>query len=442
MSLRAELEKRLAEAQAAGKVLNVSKLREDGVGAVKANRPATQGRDAKGKNKYIEGLDIISDDYTPYEVAAKALGKPEFAKRYREFYGTGKASPKPSKSPKVERGAAKTFGERLQEAVLKAQEEDKLVDVSNLTELKNGQLGGFRTVARYSKAGKDTYRDNYSGKKMWIEGLPIISNNFDSYARAVNALDRADLAREFGRKHGEDFDFRTEKGAGGAGSPGRKSPSKKSPAVKLNAAEQLYEMYSKAVNTGGKLDVSGLDADKGTGSRVIHPKTDREITKVGVPRLEVVSNSFAKFAEAMALLDQVYSANGQEGNFSENANEYFRLHGDGPPKRGAGGSPKAKVPKRVRAKSVSRVGSGSNGSGSQGGSGGRARSLSRSGSQGSLAVRLARAASEERRTRAASQERARSASQGRARSGSQGRSGSRSGSGSGSSDLLPIPNRL
>ena len=447
------LEKKLAEAQAKGQVLNVSKLRTDGVGAVKAKRPATQGRDAKGAVKYIEGLDIISDNYGTYKAAADALGAPQFAKLYREFYGGGVASPQKPKSPKKEKTEAKNFEEKLMDAVVKAQESQndekaKLVDVSNLHELKNGSLGGFRTVNRYDpKTGKDIYLDKYTGKKMWIEGLPVINNNFDSYSRALNALDRADLVREFARVHGEDYDFRTTKDAR---SPARSPGGKRGPAQKLDAANQLYEMYSKAVSTEGKLDVSGLDVTKGTGSRVIYPKSDREITKVGVPGLPVVSNSHERFVEAMALLDEVYSANGNDAEFFEQANEYYRIHGAGPGKRVAG-SPKAKTPKRVRAKSIPKVGSaGSSGSaGRSAGGNGRSRS-------GSLADRLARAASQERLVRSASQERlARSASQerlvgqrlrsasGSARSGSRSGSASRSGSRSGSADLLPVPaNRL
>lgn len=437
-TLKEVLEGKLAAAQAEGKVLNVSALREDGVGAVKAKMPATQGRDAKGKIKYIAGLDIISDNYGTYKAAADALGKPEFSRMYREYYGGGVASPKVPKSPKKEKTVAKTFEEKLMEAVMNAQDEDKLVDVSNLHELKNGTLGGFRTVARYdAKTGKDTYLDKYTGKKMWIEGLPMISNNYDSYARAANALDRADLAREFARKHGENFDHRTVKGAK---SPA-KSPGKKGPAQKLSAADQLYEMYSKAVNSGAKLDVSGLDAMTGTGSRVI--KTERGITKLGVEGIEVVSNSHEKFAEAMALLDEVYSAGGQETNFYEYANQYMKEHGAGPGKRVLGASPKAKTPKRVRAKSIPKVGSA--GSSASMGSAGRARSTSRSGSAESLSERLARAASQERMLRAASQERMRSASQERMRSASRERmrsaSGSRSGS-AGSVGLLPVPNRI
>jgi len=449
-TLKEVLEGKLAAAKAEGKVLNVSNLREDGVGAVKAKTPATQGRDAKGKIKYIAGLDIISDNYGTYKVAAMALGHPEFAKMYREYYGGGVASPKVAKSPKKEKAVPKNFEEKLMEAVMNAQNEDKLVDVSNLHELKNGSLGGFRTVARYDpKTGKDTYLEKYTGKKMWIQGLPMISNNFDSYARAANALDRADLVREFARMHGEDYDHRTVKGAK---SPA-KSPGKKGPAQKLGAAEQLYEMYSKAVNSGGKLDVSNLDASKGTGSRVIHPKTDREITKVGVDGIEVVSNSYEKFAEAMALLDEVYSAGGQETNFYEFANEYMAQHKEGPGKRVLGASPKPKTPKRVRAKSIPKAGSAESS-----GSTGRARSPGKMANNENLAERLARAASQERLMRSASRERlaraasqerlARAASQERMRSRSGSRSGSagsRSGSAgsrSGSAGLLPVPNMV
>jgi len=467
------LAKKLANAQSKDKVLDVSKLRTDGVGAVMTKRPATQGEDAKGKVKYIEGLDIVSDNYGTYKAAADALGEPQFAAMYKKFYGGGVASPAKPKSPKKEKTVAKNFEEKLMEAVQKAEdsqdtEKAKLVDVSNLTELKNGSLGGYRTVNRYDpKTGKDTYLDKYTGKKMWIEGLPVISNNFDSYARAVNALDRPDLVREFARKHGENFDHRTAKA--GAKSPAKSPGGKKEPVAKLGAADQVYEMYHKAVNSGGKLDVSGLDAATGRGTRVIHPKSDREITKVGVPELpEVVSNSHEKYAEAMALIDEVYAANDQQTEFFEYANEYFNLHGAGPPKRVAGASPKAKTPKRVRAKSISKVGS----AGSSGSAEGRGRA-------GSLSERLARAASQERLVRAASQERlvraasqdrlARSASRERSagressasrerrmrsasgsarsglasRSGSVSRSASRSGSASksGSAGLLPVPSR-
>ena len=430
-TLKEVLESKLAAAQAEGKVLNVSALLEDGVGAVKAKMPATQGRDAKGKIKYIAGIDIISDNYGTYKAAADALGKPEFSRMYREYYGGGVASPK---SPKKEKTVPKNFEEKLMEAVLSAQNEDKLVDVSNLHELKNRNLGGFRTVARYNaKTKKDTYLDKYTGKKMWIEGLPMISNNYDSYARAANAVDRADLAREFAAKYGENFDHRTVKGAK---SPA-KSPGKKGPAQKLSAADQLYEMYSKAVNSEAKLDVSKLDAMTGTGSRVI--KTERGITKLGVEGIEVVSNTHEKFVEAMTLLDEVYSAGGQETNFYEYADQYMKEHGSGPGKRVLGASPKAKTPKRVRAKSIPKVGSagGSSGGSASMGNAGRARSTSRSGSTESLSERLAKAANQERMLRSASQERMRSASQERMRSAS----GSRSGS-AGSVGLLPVPNRI
>lgn len=427
--LKKVLVEKLAAAEADDKVLNVSKLRTDGVGAVKAKRPATSGVNAKGKIKYIEGLNIISDNPGTYKVAAVALGKPEFAKLYVQYYGTGMASPLPSKSPKKEKTVAKNFEEKLMAAVEKALVDDKLVDVSNLHELKNGSLGGFRTVNRYDAKGKDTYLEKYTGKKMWIEGLPIISNNYDSYARAANALDRPDLAREFARKHGENFDHRTNL----AKSPAKSPAGKKEPVVKLGAAGELWKMYTKASNSAGKLDVSNLDAAKGTGSRVIHPKTERELTRVGTPDIEVVSNNHPAFAAAMALLDEYHVAEeGGEPVFYEQADKYYELHQEGPGKRVAGASPKAKTPKRVRAKSISKIGSASSASS---GSAGRARSLSRSNSAGSMAERLARAASQERMARAVSQERM-------ARSTSASRSGSsRSSSRSGSAGMLPIPSQ-
>jgi len=449
-TLREVLEGKLAAAQADDKVLNVSNLREDGVGAVKAKRPATSGKDAKGATKYIEGLDIISNAYGPYKVAAEALGFPEFAREYRKLYGGGAATPKGTKSPKKEKTEPKGFGERLLEAVENAQKEDKLVDVSNLHELKNGGLGGFRTINRYDpKTRKDLFGDKYTGKKVWIAGLPIISNNFDSYARALNALDRGDLVREFARKHGEGYDHRTQKGVK---SPAKSPRARGTAAGAKSAAEQLYDQYSKAVNTAGKLDVSALDAAKGTGSRVIYPKSDREITRVGVPGFEVVSNSFEKFALAMALLDEFYAENDQEGGFAARADEYFEVHQEGPGKRVAGASPKAKTPKRVRAKSIPKTGSAGSRSSSverRSGSAGRPRSGSagrpRSGSAGratstsptrgqtsTLADRLQSAASLER-MRSASQER-------RARSASQGRSSSRSRSGS--AGILPVPDLI
>ena len=435
--LRKVLVDKLAKAQADGKVLNVSKLRTDGVGAVKAKRPATSGAEAKGKIKYIEGLDIISDNYGTYKAAADALGAPEFAREYKKLYGSGQASPISPKSPKKEKTVAKNFEERLLDAIEKAGN-DKLVDVSNLHELKNGSLGGFRTVNRYdAKTGKDTYLDKYTGKKMWIEGLPMISNNYESYARAAYALDRPDLAREFARKHGENFDHRTK----GVKSPAKSPKSPKLPGVKLTAAGELWKMYAKANRENLKLDVSGLDANKGTGSRI--SKTKNGITKVGVPELNVVSNNYPAFAAAMALLDEYHvDEEGGTAVFYEYAEEYNRLHGEGPGKRVLGASPKAKTPKRVRAPSIPRVGSAS--SASSASSAGRARNLSRSGSSGSMAERLARAASQERLARAASQERlARAASQERlARSTSASRSaGSRSTSASrsGSADMLPIP---
>jgi len=428
---KVELAKRYAEAQAAGKALNVSGLKADGSGAVKAAFPKTD----KGKFKHIAGLDIISDNPGTYKVAAEALGHAKLAGEFKRMFPGAVHTPRQPRTPAKAKAQPKSFAERLEEAVEKAAAEDKLVDVSGLYILKNGQLGGFRTVARFNKDGKDMFGDKYSGKKVMVAGLPIISNNTESYREAVDALDRADLAREFARVHGESYDHRSEKGAK---SPAKRSGSKspaRSPKVKLSAAEKLYDQYYKAVNTEGKLDVSGLKAD-GTGSRVIHPKSDREVTKVGVPGVVVVSNNHATFAEAMALLDEYYGAGGEQSDFYEFANMYLEEHKAGPGKRVAG-SPKPKTPKgrKPRAASISKVGSASSASS---GSQGRARSLSRSparsGSQGSVAERLARAASQER-LRSASQERMKSASRSRSRSGSASRS---SGSAGG---LLPVPSR-
>jgi hypothetical protein len=430
-----ELRKRYNEAVAAGKALNVSGLKADGTGVVKVALPKTD----KGKFKHIAGLDIISDNPGTYKVAAEALGQAAMGRKFREMFPGAVHTPRQPRTPAKEKAQPKSFAEKLHDAVEKAAGGDKLVDVSGLYTLKNGQLGGFRTVARFNKDGKDMFGEKYSGKKVMVAGLPIISNNTASYREAVDALDRADLAREFARAYGESYDHRSEKGAK---SPAKRSGSKspaRSPKAKLSAAEKLFQQYSKAVETEGKLDVSGLKAD-GTGSRVIHPKSDREITKVGVPGIVVVSNNHATFAEAMALLDEVYAAGGEQSEFYEFANMYFAEHQEGPPKRGTG-SPKAKTPKgrKPRAASISKVASASSASS---GSQGRARSLSRSparsGSAGSVAERLARAVAQER---SASRSPVRAASRSPARSPvrSTSRSPARSGSRSGSADLLPVP---
>ena len=393
-----ELRKRYAEAQAVGKALNVSNIKVDGTGAVKAALPKTD----KGKFKHIAGLDIISDNPGAYKVAAEALGQAAMGRKFKEMFPDAVYTPRQPRTPAKAKAQPKGFAERLEETVMKAAAEDKLVDVSGLYLLKNGQLGGFRTVARFDKkTGKDLFGEKYSGKKVMVAGLPIISNNTESYRMAVDALDRADLAREFARAHGESYDHRSEKGVK---SPAKRSGSRspaRSPKAKLSAAEKLYDQYFKAVNTAGKLDVSKLQAD-GTGSLVIHPKSDREVTKVGVTGIVVVSNNYPAFADAMALLDEYY---GGEGSFYEFAEMYLEKHGQGPPKRVAG-SPKAKTPKgrKPRAASISKVASVSSASRS---SEERARSLSRSSARspvrsGSVAERLARAASQERLARAAS----------------------------------------
>jgi len=416
---KVELAKRYRAAQADGKALNVSDLKADGSGAVKAAFPKTD----KSKFKHLPGLDIISNNHGTYKVAAEALGNSKLAGEFRKKFPDAVYTPRQPRTPAKAKAAPKSFAERLEKAVMEAAGGDKLVDVSGLYLLKNGQLGGFRTVARFNKDGKDMFGKDYKGRKVMVAGLPIISNNTESYRMAVEALDREDLAADFARAHGESYDHRSEKGV--------KSPAKspaRSPKAILGAAEKLFQQYSKAVETEGKLDVSGLKAD-GTGSRVIHPKSDREITKVGVPGIVVVSNNHKTFADAMALLDEVYAAGGEQSEFYEFANMYFAEHQEGRGKRGTG-SPKAKTPKgrKPRAASISKVGSASSASRS---SEGRARSLSRSPVRsGSVAERLARAVAQENVVRSTSRSPVRSMSR------SPVRSMSRSGSVEG---LLPAP---
>jgi len=436
---KVELAKRYRAAQADGKALNVSELKADGSGAVKAALPKTD----KSQFKHLPGLDIISNNSGTYKVAAKALGNAKLAGEFERKFPDAVYTPRQPRTPAKAKAAPKGFAERLEEAVMKAAAEDKLVDVSGLYTLKNGQLGGFRTVARFDKkTGKDLFGEKYSGKKVMVAGLPIISNNTENYRMAVEALDREDLAREFARAHGESYDHRSEKGAK---SPAKRSGSKspvRSPARKLGAAEHLWKMYIESNNTNGKLDVSGLDVETGRGARVIHPKSDREVTKVGVSGTNVVSNNYHSFAGAMALLDE-YHVNEEGGQpvFYGQAEEYLVEHKQGPGKRIAG-SPKPKTPKgrKPRAASISKVASASSASSasSEGRSAGRSRAGSAS--SGSVAERLARAASQERLAKSASRSPVRAASRSpvRATSRSPVRSASRSGSAEG---LLPVPNR-
>jgi hypothetical protein len=351
MDVGATLEKRIREAQSkvdtngVRKVLNVSKVGADGSGTVIAVRPKTQGAEAKGKVKFIEGLDIISDNYDTYAFVAEAVGRPDMDKKYYNLYvrAGGVKTPSGPKSPKK---VPKTFEEKLAKAVENAERANppKLVNVSALhisTSPKGKEkLIGFRTVDAFDDKGKEIYGKGYSGDLRHIGGLPLISNNYDSYATAAKALGENDFAAEFAKRYGAGYDKR------GA----RKSPSggaKKSPGLKRDAtaADRLHAMLLKARESGGKLDVSNLDFATGTKSRVIHPKTDREVNKVGVAGIEVVSNTYEKFAEAMELLEEADPV----GDYLGYAREYEMAHGGGPGKRivSPKGQGKAKPAKRT-----------------------------------------------------------------------------------------------
>lgn len=347
MSLASILGARIVEANSkvdkkgVKKVLDVSNMDSLGGGTRIVARPVRIGAEATGAKKMFAGLDIVSDNAGAYKMAAEALGRRDLAREYQRVWGATGVQTKVKGSPKV---VAKTDVERLVNAVNRAIADGKLVDVSNLNAT---DLGGFRTISPFDKDGNPKFGPSYKGAKRQVGDLPIISSNYDNYARAVFAIDRADLAREFAHMHGEIAAVVRGSPKAGAKSPGIKRDA--------SAAERVKAMYEKAQAEGGQLDVSGITGT-GQGTRIMfrkaeHTMPDERITKysvVGSPF--IVSNNYVAYELAAALLDEAYGVN----NFGDSAREFERIHGRQAYKKPEAGLLKAKKSPKIKGAPIRR----------------------------------------------------------------------------------------
>ena len=127
------------------------------------------------------------------------------------------------------------------------------------------------------------------GTKHWIEGIPVISNNYQSYANMMNMLgpNFAQYKDEYNRR----FETKTS---------------------------SLVEiLYNRAIKNGQVIDVSNIQTD-GRGAKLVYPPKTNYGTKHWIEGIPVISNNYQSYAFMMDLLGP---------HFSHYKNEYADLYG-------------------------------------------------------------------------------------------------------------------
>ena len=158
------------------KAVDVSKIEPSGTGARIINAPTYLSN-----KRAVNGLpEIVSDNFAGYQTALNILG-PEYAGYADQFasqYGTGaQVSGAVPRSPASLQGAIDPQAAylRLHSAIRNAADQGKVLDVSKIKE--NGT--GARIGARPSGSG--TTRRS-------VQGMPVVSNNYEAYRRAMSIL--------------------------------------------------------------------------------------------------------------------------------------------------------------------------------------------------------------------------------------------------------------
>lgn len=183
-------------------------------------RTITQPKTERSSKKWIPGLNIVSDNYEAYAYVVELLDKQEYAYRFRGAFGEGHQQ----RSPVRSRSSSPTKRSRSPSPIplsayssppspIRQQSSlrNRKMPISAQTRVMNmlakvqpGQMLDVSTIntdgtgTRIVKIGQD-----YRGHKKGIEGLDIISNNYESYKYAADILDKHQYANEFYRLYGE-----------------------------------------------------------------------------------------------------------------------------------------------------------------------------------------------------------------------------------------------
>lgn len=186
-TLRQKLTLALENARQKGLVLDVSELQADGTGT-RARKVPVSGA---GTKRQVENFPVISNNLHAYQAAMAAFG-PEYTQLAQEFHrlhgaarivkaaagskgAKGKAPRKVKDPSTVQPIAVEALQAKVVKALNDAQTAGKVLDVSKL--LADGT--GMRAIPRPTP-GKGTKRS--------LEGLDIVSNNYEAFARAINSF--------------------------------------------------------------------------------------------------------------------------------------------------------------------------------------------------------------------------------------------------------------
>lgn len=196
----------------------------------------------------------------------------------------------------------------------KAKKEKKVIDVSEITD--DGR--GIRIVKK----------PGVKSTKKYVEGVPVVSDNYNNYAFALEVLGRDFLpyANEFYRLYGEGRIEKAPKSgsvyqayAEERGFAQPRSPRSLSPERNASLYDILAGKYRKAEDERKVVDVSDMTAD-GRGIHIIKaPKGgSSRSSKKQVEGVVVVSDNYNNYAAAMDILG---------ADFVPYAAEYRRMYG-------------------------------------------------------------------------------------------------------------------
>jgi hypothetical protein len=170
MSLRDKLLLRMEDAEASGKALDVSNLRDDGTGSRMTNYPTTD----RSTKYHIEGLPIMSNNYDTYKFVIDILG-PEYDNFSRAYYNNYVRKSRSRSQDRSMSPSNTNLSDKFAMQLEKAEANGKVLDVSNVRD-----DGAGAKIVDYPK----TDRSN----KKHIEGLGIISDNYDAYKFVTDHL--------------------------------------------------------------------------------------------------------------------------------------------------------------------------------------------------------------------------------------------------------------
>ena len=264
-------------------LLDVSELNPDGTGPRYAYS-STENR--------VGDIPVVSDNYQNYKLAMDALG-PEYAQYAEEYLNLyGDDSDDILRPILTEKARA-----HLYDLIVNAPR-DEFLDVSN--------LGPGGSGTRY--IGKPSPRSDKKG----IDGLPVVSDNYQNYKLAIDALspEFAVYADEYLKQYGDGL---KQYGDGLNGLTNSISNHRlPEPTLTTESREHLLDYIVKADLKDQVVDVSHITPN-GSGIRIIGKPSLRS-DKKGINPLPIVSHNYEAYKLAIDILGP---------NYETFANQYY-----------------------------------------------------------------------------------------------------------------------